>query len=307
MSSVKCLKCVQPLGDGRTHYGLHEHCFLSWFNTIAICEFTGVVRKSASKDPDSGSDAQKKNSSFFQGKFRKYSADLNGKSYILKVREDEAPELPDVEYICNRIAEKLGIPVAKYYCVEYLGERTFATKNFVDKKRNTNLSHIYHHKPEREPRNCEVLIEIIYEETKRFLDIETFIHTCMFDSLIGNHDRHGRNLGLLSTASGYALAPIYDNPSALGLEKGEWLKADFSPKGRIPTSTTDEPTIKDYVAEFIRLGRGDAILAFHKRVDFPAIEKIIDEGFCSELMKQALKKLIASRVKELADAVPKRS
>jgi len=215
--------------------------------------------------------------------------------------------LPDVEYVCNQIAVSLSLPVAKFYCVEFLGERTFVTKNFVDKRRSTNLVHLYHLQPSKKPRDCETLINIISEETKRFVDVETFVNTCLFDGLIGNHDRHGRNLGVLVTSRGSVLAPIYDNPSALGLEKGEWLKADFSPKGRIPTKDTHEPTIKHYVSDFMSLGYQDQVLRFQKRISQSKIENILDESFCSDLMKQALKRMISVRIKELDDAISKRS
>ena len=287
-------------------YGLHPACFLSWFNLSEICDFTGMERKATSKDPQDDY-VQKTNLSFFHGKFKKYSADLKGESYILKVREADAPELPDVEYVSNRIGEALGLPVAKYFCIHYFGERAFVTKNFVDKKCNTDLSHIYHFQSERKTRDCEALIDIISEETKKFVDIETFIYTCLFDGLIGNHDRHGRNLGFLVTAKGLSLSPIYDNPSSLGLENGEFLKADFNPRGRIPTKNSAHPSAKDYVEEFFRLGYEAQVQTFFSKVKYAKIERIIDESFCTDLMKEALKKLILKRAKEIENAISKRS
>jgi hypothetical protein len=103
------------------------------------------------------------------------------------------------------------------------------------------------------------------------------------------------------------LAPIYDNPSALGIEKGEWLKADFNPPGRIPTINNQNPTMKDYVAEFIRLGYEEKILEFLKRVRIDVLTKIISEGFCTDLMKGALIKLVSKRTEELKNAVHQRS
>ena len=232
---------------------------------------------------------------------------MGGASYILKVREPEAPELPDVEYLCNQIAETLGIPVAKFYFIEFSGERAFVTRNFVEKKSNANLSHIYHYQQDKLQRDCETLLNIIAEETKRFADIETFISVCLFDSLIGNHDRHGRNLGLLVMPKGTVLSPIYDNPSALGLENGEWLNADFSPKGRIPTKESHEPTSRDYVVEFQRLGYAEQVQAFVKGMNLARINMLVDRSFCSDLMKTAVKKLIQKRAGEMQDEFAKRS
>ena len=42
---------------------------------------------------------------------------------------------------------------------------------------------------------------------------------------------------------------IYDNVSYLSLEKGNMLKADFNPTGKISTSETQEPSMGDYVKE----------------------------------------------------------
>jgi hypothetical protein len=280
---------------------------MAWFSLSQAAEFTGLAQKSASQVTPGSDDRRQEISSFFHGKFRKYSATLAGVSYIMKVKEAEAPELPDVEYLSNQIAELLSIPVAKFYCIDFLGERTFVTKNFVEKKTNSNLVHICHYQKEKASHDCELLINIISEVTGRYLDIETFINVCLFDSLIGNHDRHGRNLGILVTPKGSVLAPIYDNPSALGLEGGEWLKADFSPKGRIPTQETTEPTIRDYVVEFDRLGYAEQVSAFAKRVNISKINALIDSSFCSPLMKGAIKRLVRSRVKEVEDELSKRS
>ena len=306
-SSQKCLKCLEAIEPTQNYYGLHRQCFLTWFEITEPKEFSGLARKPFSKDPDSKDRFPHDNSSFFHGKFRKYSADLAEVSYIMKVKESEAPELPDVEYLSNQIAETLGLPVAKFYLIEFSGERAFITKNFIEKKTNANLCHIYHYQKDKINRDCETLIDIISEETKQYRDIEIFINACLFDSLIGNHDRHGRNIGLLVTPKGARLAPIYDNPSALGLESGDWLKADFSPKGRIPTKETNEPTAKDYVIEFERLGYLEEVRAFSRRVDLLKINTLTDLSFCSDPMKNAIKNLVRKRHEEISNELSKGS
>lgn len=307
MSGSRCLKCLKSVSPSEAHYGLHPSCFLNSFRLKELLNFTGIARKSAGEDSLGRSSGIQEHSSFFHGKFKKYSAELGKYSYILKVQETDAPELPEVEYVSNQIAETLGIPVARFYLIEFFSQRTFVTKNFISHQMNMNLTHIYHYKKPNIPLDLEGLVQIIAQETKQFRDIQILLHVCLFDSLIGNHDRHGRNLGLLITPIGSELAPIYDNPSALGLESGAWLQADFSPKGRIPTQNSTEPSARDYVMELKRLGYEKEVSLFISQINLTKIDRLIDRSFCSDLMKIALKKLIHSRSEEMKNAFAARS
>lgn len=304
-----CLKCLQPLVVNEAHYGLHGTCFKTWFKADTLPQFLGLQQKSAeSKAPEVGRVARSYNSSFFHGKFKKYSADLAGVSYILKMREQDAPELPEVEFLCNQIADMLVVPVANYYIIEFLGERVYVTQNFIKKGGvQSDLSHIYHFIKPEERYNCRALIRAISENTKRPYDVEVFVHTCLFDALIGNHDRHGRNLGLVVTSARTSLSPIYDNVSYLSLESGTMLQADFNPTGKIATEEAEHPSIGDYVKEFSDLGMDDQVRHFFSRVKLVKIHSLIENSFCSSSMKEAIKRLIDKRYQELSDAVTKRS
>jgi hypothetical protein len=292
-----CIRCRQPHGDQPVIYGLHQKCFLGWFKLNQPAEFSGLVRQSAeSKDPAAEKSIRSFNSSFFHGKFRKYSADLAGESYILKVRDSSAQELPEVEFLCNQIGTMLGLPIADYYLIEFEGDRTFVTKNFIRRGMGvSNLTHIYHYLKD-ENYTCESILNILQSETKRPYDLEVFIHTCLYDALIGNHDRHGRNLGLVVTHQRTSLSPIYDNTSYLGLETGQFLNADFNPSGKIYTSEATEPSMKDYVKEFKGRGYSEQVKAFSQKVHPEKIINLISESFCTENMKNAMKRLIEKRI-----------
>lgn len=84
---------------------------------------------------------------------------------------------------------------------------------------------------------------------------------------------------------------------------GDFLRADFNPTGRIATTATKEPSMKDYVLELKRLGYGDIAKQFIKKVKMNKIESLINESYCSDLMKKALKKLIQKRYQELTSGV----
>ncbi|MFZ4404612.1 MAG: HipA domain-containing protein, partial [Pseudobdellovibrionaceae bacterium] len=171
---MKCLKCHQQI-TGLYKYGLHEKCFIEWFRTDLKNEFLSLVPHSiTSKDPAATQPSN--NSSFYHGKFKKYSADLGSQSFILKMREPkEAPELPEVEYLCNQIASQLGLPVADFFYIDFFSEKVFVTKVFIKKTAsNANLEHIYKFLSDKEY-TCENLIKIISEITKRPYDIDIFL------------------------------------------------------------------------------------------------------------------------------------
>ena len=298
---MQCLKCLMEIEDTTSeHYGLHSDCFKEWFNVAENEEFTGLQRRH-STSLESPSRDSKQNTSFFHGKFKKYSASLAGHSYILKMRQDDAPELPEVEFLCNQIGIELNIPVAEFYYIDFYGDKTFVTKNFIRQDSPIDLQHIYHFRPD-EAHSCEGLIKAISSETNRPLDIRIFINTLLFDALIGNHDRHGRNLAFIVTSSSIKLSPIYDNVSYLSLEKGPMLKADFNPTGRISTKDTFEPSMIDYVQELKRLGFQEEIENFFKRFSLSRTNQLINDSFCSKLMKQAIYRLIKKRFEELKNA-----
>ena len=294
---MNCLKCrLQIDHPNLAHYGLHLDCFTAWFKAPITAEFVSLQRRSSTSDQSANQPPQ--NNSFFHGKFKKYSADLDGQSYILKMRQDDAPELPEVEYLCNQIGKLLGVSVAEFYFIDFNGDRTFVTKNFIKPGAPTDLQHIYHFRPDDE-HSCEGIISVITKKTQLPHDVKMFIKTILFDSLIGNHDRHERNLAFIITAKNTSLSPIYDNVSYLSLESGNMLKADFNPTGRISTSITLEPNMSDYVKELKKLGLGDHVQEFYKSIKLPELYQVIDESFCSTLMQAAMKALIKTRFAEL--------
>lgn len=307
MNEQTCLKCHELL-QKVDKYGLHPICFQEWFKTEISEEFKGIVRRDIENLAAENKDYYKWNSSFFQGKFKKYSAQLAGQEYLLKIQQDIAPELPNVEYLCNQIAKVLGLFVPDFYLIDYYQERTFVTKNFIQQQKTpSRLEHVYHYIRKEQEYNCENLISIIGEKTQNFDDVELFIKVCLFDALIGNHDRHGRNLGFVITPKSIYLSPIYDNTSALGLESGSILAAEFDPKGKIYTKDSNEPTAKNYANEFIRLGHEELVETFIASINLDKLTKLISESFCTSLMKQALIKLLTRRYEEYQSVLRTRS
>ncbi len=303
MSFNHCLQCNQRIESGQSHYGQHIECFKKIFSISEPLEFHSLARK------ESSSNKEQKNllphlTSYFAGNYRKYEGTLGGSSYILKFSKAEYPELAPVEYVSNKIAYDCGVPVPTPFTLIEMSdhELAFVSKNFMHaRKTHSTLIHIYRYLKEgAENYNVETLANTIYRETNSSKDITNFFKVLLFDALIGNHDRHGSNLAVVETAKGRFLAPIYDNPSCLGLESGSMLKAHFSPKGKIWTKNSKEPAMIEYLDEIKRLGAIETAKRFYKTLPIDRIEQTINEAVClSEPMKKALLTLINERYLEL--------
>ncbi|MBF0363414.1 MAG: HipA domain-containing protein [Oligoflexia bacterium] len=305
---MNCFKCNQTISENPV-YGLHSHCFIDWFNLPEMQEFCDLDPKSSggsSSASDTGqtSTIKKKKDSFFHGRYLKYSARLGTVDYILKIQEKDFPELPTTEYLCNGIARIIGIDVPDFYLIDFNGRTTFVTKNFMQDYIGT-LHHIYKFLPEGdEYHNCSKIIKVILAQTGMPTDVAKFIRICLFDSLIGNNDRHGRNLGIIETAKSKRLAPMYDNPSYLGIVSNDLLEAHFNLSGSIWTDNTEEPKVKDYIEEFCKLGYKKIVLSFCSQIikRSSKIIESINKSQIEEKRKKAFLKLIKARIGDFENA-----
>ena len=151
---------------------MHNECFKKAFRVSDLPEFIDVVRiaaESGSADSALGSVADCI-SSFFQGKFRKYAAELQNDHYILKVEQKEYPELPAVEFLSNQIAVKCSLKVPEFHLIDYHGRSTLAVLNFIPKGRKETLHHIHHFLTGMEF-NCESLLKVIIDKTGRLSEL----------------------------------------------------------------------------------------------------------------------------------------
>jgi hypothetical protein len=297
----RCFKC-QDVVEYPVH-GLHETCFREWFglSLSSSTEFDKLALKSENQIHDNQHPIH---TSFFHGKFKKYAAVLEKKTYILKVEDNDYPELPHVEYFCNQIASKLGLAVPAFYFIRFMNHTdTFVVKNFMEKHKSANLVHIYRFMQEGQNFSCRVILNIIENKIGHISAMKQFVLLCLFDALIGNHDRHGRNIGFINKPKGFELAPFYDNPSYLGIEEESFLLARHSPKGKIETSHSKEPTMREYVKEFIELGYVDWVKDFYKKSQRLNCHHFSGFHMISPKRQKALLNLIEQRMKELHDGL----
>jgi len=298
-----CYKCLKTVEIDKSIYGLHGTCFRDWFQLQNLSGFEQLNLKKSSFGSNSAAAFSNINSSFYQGKFKKYSASLDNQQYLLKVKEKDYPELPSMEYLCNQIAVFLKLKVPVFYLILFYDHITFVSKNFIRLNRTETLHHIYHFISRETEFECATLVKVIENETKRLSEVEKFVELCLFDSLIGNHDRHGRNLALIEFKGQKMLSPFYDNPSYLGIEEDSLLEAQHSPRGKIATSETNEPLMTDYVREFKKLGHQEIAEKFFKKIKIDQMCKLIDKSFISEKRKEAFKRLILARYSELKNEI----
>ena len=312
---MKCLKCRKII-ENQDFFGLHINCFIDWFDLSEPLKFSDLDPKSN----DTGN-IKKMKDSFYHGQYRKYSAKLNSIQYILKVQEPQCPDLPAVEYLCNKIAELLNLKVPKYYLIRFSDEKqkdrqqlnknqkqgllTFVTRNFTQDYVGS-LHHIYKFLPKGDKHyNCENLIKIIKEQTKKQKDVESFVKICLFDAFIGNNDRHGRNLGIIDTGRSKKLAPMYDNPSYLGAADERLLRSHFNISCAIRTSTAQEPKFLDYVQEFKKLKLEKACLQFIKKIisACPLILEEIENSEICQNRKKAFITFLSARLKDCKKSI----
>jgi len=248
---MTCLHCGEKIEKGV--YGVHKTCFQKIFKKDPKHTFSEFARM----DFDSSSPKKESAylSSFFVGNYRKYEARLDGEKYILKFQEKNYPELVGVEYICNKIAKSLHIPIPEPIAILNINnEPSFVTKNFMTQQTSpTNLSHLYHYLEKGENNyNVEHLAEVIQRETKSIVEVELFLNVLLFDALIGNHDRHGRNLAIIETPMSKRLSPmifficsivIFSSCSAffagVNIASGN-LSANFKPAGNLIPQTVPD-------------------------------------------------------------------
>lgn len=294
--SIVCYKCGKANHPSEVWYGLHPSCFKKWFGLSSLERFQNIASHQATSDPLS----QGKRSSFFHGKFKKYSSVLGNSKYILKVEDPEYPELPVTEYLCNQLFSSLGVSVPPFYLLRFEEEHAcFVTKNFMEDFPSANLVHLYHFLGKEVPYSCENVVRVIREKTGRIQAQEDFVYLTLADSLIGNNDRHGRNLGLVQTAKEYVLSPFYDNPSYLATELHSLLGADHQPMGAIHTKHSTEPSMRDYMREWKRLGFDHVIERFRQAVSLERIRALIVASHISPKRQDALLRLITKRSQEL--------
>jgi hypothetical protein len=301
----QCFKCLEKI-TAKDYYGLHAACFKAWFGENLSSRFEALTPEQIIQDENLRKDYAKIDSSFFQGKYKKYSATLNSDKYIFKINDPDFPFLQRAEYLSNQIAEILHVKVAEYFLIRFEGQDCFVTRNFLHNSNYRKLTHLYHYLNKGASYDVDTLAHTIFEVTKKPKDVDHFLKTILFDSLIGNHDRHGRNLGFLVKGLHHFLSPIYDNCSYIGIETKDLIGADLNPLGKVSTLNSEHPSMKDYCLELIRMNRFEIMKSFKRACNLEKILKAIETSFLPEKYRRAFSNLIQKRHEEFREVYESR-
>lgn len=212
-----------------------------------------------------------------------------------------------MEFLCNQIAHILALSVPAYFLCDLEVKRPcFITYNFMQDYKNSDLKHIYHYLPPGHSFSVETLCSVIGKETGKLPEILKFMHMCLFDAFIGNHDRHGRNIALIVSPGLTILAPPYDNPSFFGI--AEFLEAQNQPRGRIQTHMHEDPTLLDYIEEFERLGYTQEAKTFLQKMitNKDQILTAVGMSFLSQKRKGAFMCFLTQKFEEIDHVLQKK-
>ena len=278
----------------------HNRCIIESLELPKDCDLELRNLEMRGDEPDVDKEKQRFVNTFYHGNFKKYAATLGGFRVILKLSDMEHyPELPLVEYLCNKVAQLLGIHVARFGILELDGRPAFVTRNFVNKGAE-NLVHLYRYLSAKDRYDLETIAATIQKVTQRLADVHRFFEICMFDMIIGNNDRHGRNLGFIENGGSSRLSPFYDNVTILGAESGEFfLGTHWNPKSKIAASINDAPSLLEIVTEVQRLGQTSLVKRMQSRIsksEPEILEYINQEDKLSTPMKKALTRLWHERI-----------
>lgn len=149
-----------------------------------------------------------------------------GSVYLLKF-DKPGSSATISEYIASRLCNCLHIPCQEVLLGYYKGRRCCAIKSFNNygvsihcyKEINDSSVEGYLHDISEIPYNLHHIKDVImnYKNCKDDIDdrLNAFQVMCLFDTVIGNFDRHWGNWGLLGVEKDYVICPLFDNGSSL--------------------------------------------------------------------------------------------
>lgn len=171
--------------------------------------------------------AQRKVAVFFDEKKDSLPALVNGKpsTHILKPLMPRHSNSVHNEFFCMKLAKKIGFDVAEVFFKQFKDQPYLLIRRYDRSESKSHVIRIHQEDfcqalglmPEQKYQGIEggpgietCLNLISQHSTLKGLDTVRFIHSVVFNYLIGNSDAHGKNFSLLYESDKTRLAPFYD-------------------------------------------------------------------------------------------------
>jgi hypothetical protein len=232
------------------------------------------------------------------GSYNKSLIETSKGSFILKPSTEDHPYISEGEITCNQIYQSMGVKVAAFSRYTHSEDMPFATKIFTQK--SEIFEHLSNYLKNDKYTQKGIIDEYTIQSILGVLDMagikddtNMFIRMCLADAIIGNDDRHSDNIGVLSKNGHRKLAPIYDNTSFI-IRNKKVGNMDFCPY--ISISSDIIGSISGYIKAFYSYGYRDAVQKFFLKLDFEAIEDIINNSRVHTIRKQLLLKFIKKQI-----------
>ncbi len=221
----KCLYCYKVVETGAD---FHEKCSLDFFGLknppllpYALNQMTDLAKNVVERSVAVPGVQPKLSMSIVKDKFEKTDERLTivgalGGNYIFKPPNSDFVEMPENEHVTMRIAESFGIKVVQSSLVRLAsGELSYITKridratdgtkiHMIDMFQITEAFDKYKSSMEKVGKALQS-----YSENP-ILDKLFLFELTLFCYLTGNNDMHLKNFSMISTPSGWILAPAYD-------------------------------------------------------------------------------------------------
>lgn len=313
MNSANCQVCLEPLGDAVAQY--HEACCKKLFGSprppklpYTWEQLNGLAEKIIRRHVTVPGVQPKLSMHLERGGHRQDArftlVGLEG-GYILKPPVARFPEMPELEHLTMRLAERFGISTAECGLIPLEDEHlAFITKR-MDRDGETKLHmedmcQLTDRMTEHKYRGSleQIGKAILRHCSNPIFDALRLFEVTLFCFLTGNSDMHLKNFSLLYRPGGeIALSPAYDLlPTVLLLpEDTEEMALTLNGRKR-------RLTRKDFMqfAASLKLTERqveNACDRFSKNLAHAL--QVLERGFCSPDMKERFKALLQERAERI--------
>ena len=157
---------------------------------------------------------------------------INGSpsTHILKpTRQGSLSSLAQNEYICMKLAKKIGLPVPNVDLLTIAGKDVFVVERYDRIKKDNSIQRLHQedfcqalgimstskYQNDGGPGIADIFNVIKDNCTVPAFETQKFLRYVIFNFLIGNCDSHGKNYSLLYKNKSVELAPLYDAVSTV--------------------------------------------------------------------------------------------